>query len=180
MDGSNLDNFDLRRLSGAQRRALCVRYQVVREMSQAWCEAYERKMPWMQALEQLRQSLASRGIVVCRQTLYGWQRAWRADGIRGLVDRRWLRGQPKPRASKFLALVKHLYLEPDMRSPAECHLLAKKEAENRGWEVCTLRESRRFIKEHVLPLITRERSFPNPTPDGDGNNSEPGNAAGAA
>ncbi len=99
------------------------------------------------------------GRFVSRGTLYQWRRAWRRDGIAGLIDQRTNKRQRAAApATEFLAAVRRWYLQPGgLHSIEVAFSLSEREAQEKGWPVCTLREAERFIRREVLPALTRER-----------------------
>ena len=86
--------------------------------------------------------LRPRGEKVGTKTLYSWHRAYLDAGWRGLIDQRMCRTESDPR---FLAEVRRL-CEQGRHRPILIHDNAVTKAEQRGWRVCTLRETLRHIK----------------------------------
>jgi hypothetical protein len=99
-----------------------------------------------------------------RSTLQVWARAYRADGLLGLVDRRWLSRSERRRPggksiSPFLGEVRRRYLANVKLGIPMAHYFAMEKAEQMGWATCTLRVAERFIRRCVLPTITREKGI---------------------
>ena len=101
--------------------------------------------------------LAAKGTVICRATLFRWNRSFRIDGLAGLIDQRPLRGgRLKPFGHFFLEL-ERVYAGRGLLNTEHCHMLAREKATIAGWAIPLFRDSKWYIKKYVLPGLTVER-----------------------
>jgi hypothetical protein len=70
----------------------------------------------------LQQLFLDEGIEIVRGTLYNWDRRWRAEGLRGLVDRRG--GKSEAEENPFMEEVKRFYLSLQRPSRQQCYRYA--------------------------------------------------------
>jgi hypothetical protein len=85
---------------------------------------------------------------ISRETLYEWRRLFNADGAFGLIDLRWLRSKPSA-AWPFIRTLAASYRRSGKRIVL-CHDDALKAAHYHGWPRCTLSESTRWIRQHLM------------------------------
>ena len=135
----------------AARRRLIHRLGVVRRYEAALSAAFLAGVGKVEATKAFLAGLPAAGRP-SKSTLYNWTRAWRTDGELGLMDARSFRRSP---AAEFLTYLAGLYRGPGLMPFEVCHELAQRAAEVRGWPVATLRESRAFLKLHVLPELKK-------------------------
>lgn len=156
-------HLDMARLRGLDRpyaQEALRRLALLAEWERARFDAAELGLGARQADAAFFARLEDRGDTVSRASLYGWRRAYRADGWRGLIDQRTRHDRPQPPLA-FLEEVasqfkRHLYLGRQ-RALQVAHHEAANIAARRGWRTCTLREAERFIRKQIPPSSRRGR-----------------------
>jgi putative transposase len=94
-------------------------------------------------------------------TLYRWDEKFRAEGRRGLVDRRWLNGsETDPRFAPMLEEVRRLYLDQRQPKLRRCWRAAAGKAKKLGWAECSYDTARRFIESVGGRELIRRRGGP--------------------
>ena len=96
---------------------------------------------------------AQHKITLSASRLYAWYRAWRAEGVAGLVDQRWKESDKADDDDAFLSEAKRWYLMPHKRySKRDCWVMAQVEANRLGWPVRSYGAVKRFLAK--VPLST--------------------------
>lgn len=139
--------FDVRQLPEARRRELLARRAILDGWERAKSAGVaagrtERDVTF----EYLRGVEIEHDLKLSRSRLYEWHNAYRADGLAGLVDRRWQPPREKRSADDpFFAELQRRYL--DLRRPklTVVHRDTRLIAERRGWTVHSYHAAKRFI-----------------------------------
>jgi hypothetical protein len=109
-------------------------------------------------------NLSKNGFRVSGSTLQAWERSFRLDGWRGLVDHRRAAHRKNPARSylPFFYELKRRYLSPGLLSIEASFWLASEAANRQGWDVPMFRQAARYIRREILLFkLTRERSMIN-------------------
>ncbi len=96
--------------------------------------------------------------------MFRWQRAYRYQGLAGLVDGRWEgagssgggsggRGEDDP----FLVQIKGLWLDLKRKPLKVCHEIACYTADQHGWPKCSYEAARRYVKRIPEPVVLKLR-----------------------
>lgn len=101
---------------------------------------------------------AEHGTAPGERTLYRWNKDYRARGLAGLVDERWLGGEAEPvENDPFIEALKRLYLDQRRRSKRVCYEAAELLAEEKGWKLPSYRTACRVLDELPRALVLKQR-----------------------
>jgi hypothetical protein len=154
-------NFDITRLTDRQRRTVFARLRIVEQWERAASGARERGTTRRRLAGPFVRRVRRRGVPLSFRTLQLWQSEYRAAGLLGLVDQRWLGGLRR-RAERqrqlwpFFGELTRRYTGPGLLSVAMCHDLATQWAEQHGCHAATRRESWCYLRANILPRLTTE------------------------
>ena len=99
--------------------------------------------------------LSKLGMPVSGRTLYNWRRAWRADGLPGLVDFRTADRARWKRFGPFFVQLEHAYSTRLVELPVAFRMVAD-EWRAAGREVPPERDAEAFVRRYLLPGLTTE------------------------
>jgi len=152
--------FDTRALTKDQRRELFQRRDVLRLWAVARAGGATLGFTDAQITEQFCNRMnAERDLDISARSLRRWHSAYRAEGLAGLVDRRWLdRGSSggAGNADQFRECLKSYYLSPRGLSITTCHELAMLKAQENGWQTFGLRAAGLYLNK--IPKAVRVKS----------------------
>ncbi|MGD0462854.1 MAG: hypothetical protein ABSB74_10235 [Tepidisphaeraceae bacterium] len=139
-------------LSLANRTELLDRQWLVLHWGEAIREGRRRRRSEVQVTAGIVLVARQRGYKICRSTLFRWRRAFRADGLFGLMDNRWFHKHPSA-CWPFILALSHIYSRGTGRGKSVkfCHAETVKLADDYDWPRCKLDESERWIREHLRP-----------------------------
>ena len=135
--------FDDRVLSADQRRELHLRKEILDQWKIARAGGTALGFTSEQVTEQFVQRLdCERDIKLAGRTLYLWESAFRADGLAGLVDRRWMKsrnGASAGEGNEFHETLKGFFLTRRRLSKRTCWEMTMAKAEDNGWRTIEYR-----------------------------------------
>ncbi len=142
------ETFSWGRLTHAQRGELMRREAIVKGWGPAREAGFRAGLTVEKATIVYCERISAQGKVeLTPTTLYSWHRAWRAEGVAGLVDKRWMASR-RDEADPFLSETKRWFLMPNKRfSKRDCWLMAQVEANRQGWPVRSYGAVKRFLAQ---------------------------------
>jgi hypothetical protein len=151
----------MRRLGSRQQQIVRTRLRIIRAWEHACEAARGRGVTRRQLAGSFVRQWRRRGVRISFRTIQLWQSEYRAAGLLGLVDRRWLAGlaarhRRQLNIAPFLAELARRYTGPGLLSFGLCYALATEWAAEHAAPVATRREARRYLKLYVLPRLTTE------------------------
>jgi Mu DNA binding, I gamma subdomain/Bacteriophage Mu transposase len=143
---------DLRTLTRLQRADLEIKIDLLDRWTEALHSASYRNRTEREITDEFILRNRIDGANVTRRTLYRWRDRLKRGGRKALIDGRSRREAEKPAADEFLAEVQRLWLDPRKRSKRFCCDHAALLAEEKGWDVPSIRTVGRFLDR--IPVQT--------------------------
>jgi hypothetical protein len=132
----------LTQLTGRQRQVVLERKRILMEWRAARVRASSIADGTRLFLTRLK---AQRGVKISAETLYGWERKYRASGEAGLIDGRSARSNQTEEDDPFLAEVRRLWLSKRKPKLTACVEIAGIEARKQGWAQASYARCQRDI-----------------------------------
>jgi hypothetical protein len=150
--------FDARTLDEEQRRELFARKKILDDWLKARAAGVPLGFTEPQITGQFITHLqCSTDRKISRATLFRWHDAYRAEGLAGLVDRRWQKESAAGSDSLFLECVKGYYLSTNQPSAKACHVAASFKAREMGWRVLGYRATCLYLAALPQALLVKRR-----------------------
>jgi transposase InsO family protein len=108
----------------------------------------------------LMQLLIKDGVQISLATLYNWQRAYRADGLAGLVDGRGSKQSAPGADDPFLQEVARLWLNQRQPALTKCYEMAEYAARRERWTVRSYDQTKRYVRRLPAEVVALHRGGP--------------------
>jgi hypothetical protein len=159
---------DLRQLPEKARAIASQRLVIVQRWEQAVSAGATLGMSRDQATDQFLKVIEAEGLKVSRRTLYNWGNGFKRDGLAGLVDGRYMGEAGEQTDDPFLKQIEAYWLKQNKLKLTVCYEMAKLQAAEKGWQICSYRAAARHIENIkkvkagvVLQLRHGEEAFTN-------------------
>lgn len=154
---------ELSRLLSRDRAETVRRFRIIIELNRLIAEGKPHGHHAAELVAAYSQMLRSSGLRMSVTSLYSWRRAYRLDGLRGLIDRRRLSKKRPVIASsfgEFLNLVRQGYRELEGSGVALrvifefAYFDACRKSDGKPWPVCGFREAFSFLAKEIQPSMS--------------------------